>query len=293
MKLIDDTSRRWKIAINVLVLILALVRVTRRDAAFQQTSAFENLMIDSFAPIQKSVTYFQKSIASIFEHYFANVDASQDNVALNKEIHNLKEQIFSYEELGKENKRLKDLLQFGTESKRNKVLAQVVAWDSNSDFRVIRINKGSQDGIRLQSTVVTAEGLVGYIYRMTDSFSDILTITDSNNRVDVLIERIRAHGILEGFTSTRTLMKYVTRTEPVILGDTILTSGLGDIYPKGIKVGTVSRIERESYGITQDVEVTPSADFGRLEEVIVLINEFDEKKKQEWSALDKGEEGDK
>ena len=81
-------------------------------------------------------------------------------------------------------------------------------------------------------------------------------------------------------------MKYISRAEPIILGDVVITSGLGNIYPKGIKVGTVSRIERESYGITQDVEINPAVDFGRLEEVVILLSDEDEQKRREWQALD-------
>jgi rod shape-determining protein MreC len=144
----------------------------------------------------------------------------------------------------------------------------------------------------LQAPVVTSVGLVGYIYRLTDHFADILTVLDNNNRVDGLIQRVRAHGIVEGYSSEKSLMKYVSRTEPIILGDVVITSGLGNIYPKGIRVGGVSKIERESYGITQYVEITPAVDFGLLEEVVILLAEGDEQKRREWEALDQMEESD-
>ena len=101
---------------------------------------------------------------------------------------------------------------------------------------------------------------------------------------------MRAHGIVEGYNSEKSIMKYVSRAEPIILGDVVITSGLGNIYPKGIRVGKVSRIERESYGITQNVEITPAVDFGRLEEVVILVAEGDEQKKREWEALDQMDE---
>jgi rod shape-determining protein MreC len=165
-------------------------------------------------------------------------------------------------------------------------LAQVVAWDGNSDFRVIRINKGIKHGIRLQAPVITSEGLVGYIYRMTDHYADVLTILDSGHRVDGLIQRVRAHGIVEGRTESIARMKNVTRTEPIILNDTVITSGLGNIYPKGIKIGSIVRIERESYGITQYLELKPAVDFGRLEEVVILVSSSDLTHREEWNALD-------
>jgi rod shape-determining protein MreC len=134
--------------------------------------------------------------------------------------------------------------------------------------------------------VTSAEGLVGYVYRLSDHYADVLTILDANNRVDSVVERLRSHGILEGYSSGKCIMKYVNRTEPIILNDMVLTAGLGNVYPKGMKIGYISRIERESYGSTQHVEVTPLVNFSKLEEVIVLVQEEEEHKQAEWNKLD-------
>ncbi|MEK6625079.1 MAG: rod shape-determining protein MreC, partial [Bdellovibrionota bacterium] len=198
----------------------------------------------------------------------------------------LHQKLFAMTELELENKRLKALLAFGEEMQIGRVLAQIVAWDANSDFKVMRVNKGINDGVKLQATVVTAGGLVGYVYRLSQHYADILTILDSNNRVDGILQRTRSHGIVEGVSKDKCMMKYVARTEPVILNDIILTSGLGNIFPKGIKVGVVSRIERESYGITQAIEVNPAVNFSQLEEVIILVGPENKMRYFEWEALD-------
>lgn len=283
---INKDRQRLKIIVNLVVLAMALYGVSQQKRAYRQTSGFDNLMIDTFAPIQKSVVYLRDQFSSFFEHYVFNVNASKENKELKKSIDDLNQQIFSLQELERENIRLKELLRFSRKFTGQKVLAQIVAWDSSSDFRVLRVNKGAADGLSLQSPVVTADGLVGYVYRMTDHFSDVLTILDPNNRVDSMVKRIRTHGIVEGYSTGKTLMKYVTRIEPVILGDVVITSGLGNLYPKGLKVGTVDKIERESYGITQYIEVTPSVDFTRLEEVVILAPGDDEQKRKEWKALE-------
>lgn len=291
VKIGEGEGQKTKVILNVLVCAVALYGVSTKDFAQQKTSMFENLMIDFFAPIQKSVTYIHDSFTSVFDDYIANVNASKQNGKLKMKISELNSQIFSYKEMELENKRLKKLLEFGEELPYKKVLAQVVARDASSDFRVLRINKGLVDGLKLQSTVVTGAGLVGFVYRLTDHFADVLTILDPNNRVDALVKRVRAHGIVEGDSDRQCLMKYVKRTDPIILNDKILTSGLGNLYPKGILIGKVSRIERESYGMTQDVTISPSVDFGKLEEVIVLVAESNKKKDLEWEALDNNTEG--
>ncbi|WP_164848328.1 rod shape-determining protein MreC [Halobacteriovorax sp. HLS] len=290
MRFGEGEGQKIKVILNILVCAIALYRVSTRDFEKQETSAFENIMIDFFAPMQKSVTFVHNSFNSVFDNYIANVNASKENAKLQMVMSDLKSQIFSYKEMELENIRLKGLLDFGEDLPYKKVLAQVVARDASSDFRVLRINKGLSDGLKLQATVVTGSGLVGFVYRLTDHFADVLTILDPNNRVDSLVKRIRAHGIIEGDSDLRCLMKYVNRTEPIILNDEVLTSGLGNLYPKGILIGKVSKIERQSYGMTQEIEISPVVNFGKLEEVIVLVSEGDKKKDLEWEALDSNAE---
>ena len=243
-------------------------------------------MIDSLAPVQGGLSFFWRKLIILKEDYWANLDASRENILLKRKVAELEHKLFVSREILHENGRLKKLLGFVQRISSKKILAQVVAWDSNSDFKVLRINKGLKDGIRLQSAVVTDKGVVGYIYRMTDHFSDVLTILDFSNKVDGIIKRIRSRGIVEGYSYDKCIMKYVTRTDPIVLRDVVITSGLGNIYPKGIRIGEVSRVERESYGITQYVEIKPMVDFQSLEEVVVLIPSNEESQKREWKVLD-------
>lgn len=288
MKFTGKEKQGPKLILNILVLGVALFVASKQEITLKKSSVFEDLMVDFIAPMQRSVTFLHGKMLSIFEHYFNNVNASKQNQTLVKKVSQLERKIFEYEELDRENRRLKELLRFGEDISWKKVLAQIVAWDASSDFRVLRINKGLLDGIKLQSTVVTDEGLVGYIYRLTNHFADILTILDPNNRIDGIVQRIRSHGVVEGFTNGKCLMKYVARARPVILNDLVLTSGLGNVYPKGLEIGQVSRIERESYGAMHYIEILPSVNFGRLEEVMVLVSQEDRIKKREWEILDQG-----
>ncbi len=292
MKLIETQEQRYKLFVNLFVMGLSLFGMTRREHNYNESSVFERFMIDSLAPMQRSMGLVKFEISNFFEFYLNNINASKENQNLKKSISELNNQIFSYHELDKENTRLKELMEFGNDIPSRKVLAQIVAWDSSSDFKILRINKGHADGIKLQSPVITSLGLVGYIYRLTDHFADILTVLDPNNRIDGLIARIRSHGIIEGLSTDRIIMKYVARTEPVVLDDLVVTSGLGNIYPKGVQIGTVSKIERESYGITQYIEVTPAVDFSKLEEVVILVSDAKLWKQKEWDALDNDRENE-
>ena len=86
-------------------------------------------------------------------------------------------------------------------------------------------------------------------------------------------------------------MKYVARMAPLILGDVVITSGMGNLYPKGLFVGKISRIERESYGTTQKIEIRPTVDFSRLEDVIVLVDDDRALRERELKVLNSLEYG--
>lgn len=286
MRLSDSEERRTKIVINSVILAIALYGMSQRDYVFQKTSFAERVIIDLMAPVQSFTTGIQEGISSYIEHYVANLNASKENKTLKNKIADLQNEVFSYQEAVKESDRLRELINYGEQLERKKIVARVVSWDSADDYKVVRINKGLKNGIKLQSVVTSAEGLVGYVYRLTDHFADVITILDANNRVDGVVERLRSHGVVEGYSRGRCIMKYVNRTEPIILNDIVLTAGLGNVYPKGLKIGYISRIERESYGITQHVEITPLVNFSKLEEVLVLVHEQEEHKQLEWRALD-------
>ena len=287
MKYIETSPKRLKTTFDSLILLIALIVFSQQKDAMKQGAPFEEFLINIFAPIQSGITSAHTKALGFFNEYLANINASKKNKELLKKVLVLKEKIFAFEELAKENRRLKELLQFEEGLSIKGVLAQVVGWDTSSDFKSLRINRGAKDGLRLQSTVVTAEGVVGYVYRMTDHFSDVLTILNPKNRIDGIVERTRSHGIIEGFSSQKCIMKYVNQSDPLTLNDVVLTSGLGNIYPKGLQIGVVTKIKRESYETMQYVEIDPAVNFSRLEEVIVLVSEKKVMKKKEWNVLDR------
>lgn len=290
MKLVDNEERKTKLIINGVILAIALFGMSRRDYVFQRTSLAERVIIDLIAPVQAFVMSFERGVGTYVSDYVMNLNASRENKTLKNKIAELQNEVFSYQEQTKESARLRELVKYGDEVDRQKIIARVVSWDSADDYKVLRINRGYKDGVKLQSVVTSAEGLVGYVYRLTAHYADVLTILDATNRVDGLVERLRSHGIVEGYSRGRCIMKYVNRTEPIILNDIVLSAGLGNIYPKGLKIGYISRIERESYGSTQHVEVTPIVNFSKLEEVIIFIQNEEEHKQLEWKALDMQQE---
>ena len=270
LKLINESSKT-KIVNNLMVGILALYGISQKRFDLNETTMFHQLVTEVISPIQEGLANSKKSLSFLWENYLLIVNTSKENNVLKKQISRLESDLMTMEEVRKENLRLKRLLSYSDEMSHQRVMAQVVGWDSANEFKVIRLNKGKNHGIKVMAPVITDHGLVGYVYRVTDNYADVLTILDQNNRVDVMIERTRTHGIVEGVFNFKCALKYIMRNEPVEVGDKLITAGVGGIYPKGVKVGMITDITKENFGMTLSIEVIPSVDFDKLEEVLVLI----------------------
>lgn len=270
MKLINESSKT-KIVNNLIVAVLAVYGISQKRFDLNEPTVFHQLVTEVISPVQEGLANSKKSLSSLWENYLLIVNTSKENNVLKKQISRLESDLSTMEEIRKENLRLKRLLNYSDEMSQQRVLAQVVGWDSANEFKVIRLNKGKAHGIRVMAPVITDHGLVGYVYRVTENYSDVLTILDQNNRVDVMVERTRTHGIVEGVFNFKCALKYIMRNEPVEVGDKLITAGVGGIYPKGVKVGMITDIVKENFGMTLSIEVVPSVDFDKLEEVLVLI----------------------
>ncbi len=148
--------------------------------------------------------------------------------------------------------------------------AQVVSRDPTNWFKTVLINKGFDAGVTRQATVVTHAGLVGHVMELSGQAAKVLLITDHASRVAVLIQRTRAEGIMGGEGKATLHIDYLSRLADVQVGDVAISSGLGGVFPKGLKVGEVIAVQKQDHGLFQTVEVAPAADLSRLEEVLVL-----------------------
>src|SRR4051794_37146222 len=253
----------------ILIPVIAIDTSTRspRDYRF-----YDRVIVGMTSPIQAGISWSLEKLASSFENYIYLWHTHQDNLALLEENRKLLNSIASLRETQQENLRLRKLLHFEEKFNIQSVTARVIAKDVSTEFRSLRLNRGEDAGIRRNMAVVTDEGIVGRVLRTTRNTADVVTILDLLSAVDSIVERSRARGIVEGLIDDACQLKFVLRTDDIQLGDILISSGLGGIFPKGVAVGTVSKINRKSFGITQEVEVHPSVDFSKLEEVLVVLN---------------------
>lgn len=168
------------------------------------------------------------------------------------------------------NRRLRDLLDFRSQLPAGSVTAAVIANSASTWFHSFVLNKGSADGVVRGMAVVSPEGVVGQVVAAASSGSKVLLITDPHSGVDVIDQRSRARGIVSGSIDSGPVLKYAKRSEDVREGDRLITSGLDGIFPKGLLVGTVTKVRKKSFGLFQYVEVALAVDPSEIEEVLVV-----------------------
>lgn len=267
--------RRYRVLCVSLLLILtamAVISIHRREPG--KLSPFEQIIYGVSRPLQWTLTTGVNGIRSFWEGYIHLVNVQKENRVLRKRVRKLEQRITDYQELKAFNDRLRRLLEFKSRFERPTVAAQVIGDESTGWFRTLLIDKGLGHGVERGLPVVAPDGIVGQTMECAGGTSKVLLIIDRNSAVDVMIQRTRTRGVLEGTGAGNVcVMKYVARRADVLVGDRVITSGLGGIYPKGLLVGRVTSIRREGYGLFQKVEVASHVDFHRLEEVLIVLEE--------------------
>ena len=182
------------------------------------------------------------------------------------------------DELEEENQRLRNMLNVFDEKKSmNPIMAQVTGKETSSWFQMFTIDKGSKQGIKENMAVINADGLIGYIYKVYDTSSEVISIVDSRASVAALIESSRDQGIVKGTLGIEEDAACRMYYLPVDLvprpGDTVVTSGVGLSFPKGLKIGVIRESTRYMDENKHYVVIEPYVDFMHIEEVVVLIYE--------------------
>ncbi|MEK7357792.1 MAG: rod shape-determining protein MreC, partial [Bdellovibrionota bacterium] len=154
--------------------------------------------------------------------------------------------------------------------------AKVIARDLTPDNYAIRINRGSNQGVKKLQGVITAEGVVGYVLSVDSESAQVLVLTDRSAAIDAIIQRTRARGLISGKSQTLARMQYLERADDLAPGDMIVTSGLEGYFPKGFPVGRLTSVQKTDLGISLEAEVAPIVNPSNIEEVFVVLNSGNE-----------------
>jgi rod shape-determining protein MreC len=234
---------------------------------------FERLIVQSSAPFMKWGAQTVGMVKDVWFGYFHLVEVHRQNVTLQKELDRLQRENSEFRETLATHERLRGLLQFKEVTNHPVLAAQVVSRDPSGWFKSILISKGEASGVQLNMAVVNAQGVVGRIVSISPGFAKVLLVIDQNSAVDCLIQRSRDRGMVKGVSAQVCKVDYLERTSDVAVGDLVVTSGLGGVFPKGIPIGKVEKVVEGSGEFFKDVVITPSVDFGKIEEVLVILKE--------------------
>ena len=195
-----------------------------------------------------------------------------ENRRLAAEVARLREENAQLQDAAQEAQRLRSLMAVRQQSFRT-VSARVIGRDPSHWFNTLLIDRGPRDGVRRNDPVVTSEGLVGHVIEASGGWARVLLILDPRSAIGVLVGRSRDAGVAEGQGQPMLRVKYLSRDAEIQPGDQVVTAGLGEIYPRGLVVGTVVDVSRGEGDLFREALVRPAADLNHLEEMVILVAE--------------------
>jgi len=265
-------SKKMVMIVGAVVLIVVNIIILSVNSSRYSSYGSGRIAIFFIAPLQKTVTQSVQFLKNIWSHYFFLVSVAKENDNLKKAINHAIDKNNKYREIEISNFRLRNLLNFQKTMPNRVLVAKVIGRDRSPWFKTIIIDKGKSDGVEKGLPVVVPEGIAGQIIDVSYNYSKALLIIDQNSAVDALVQRTRDRGLVKGQSDGRCLANYVLRKHDIKVGDTVISSGLDGVFPKGLRVGYVSEIVKRNSGMFQEVTVTPYIDFEKLEEILVVLD---------------------
>ena len=259
------------ITIIVLVIIVILSNTDIKNVSF-----VENIFSSIVMPIQNGLTYLKNKIEGN-DSFFTDVKNLQaENDELKKKNSELEQSLRELEIIKSENETLKEYVNLKDKYLEYKTLpAYIINKNINNYEKTLVINVGSKNGIKPNMTVIADKGLVGYVISTTDNTSKVQTIIDSSTSVSSIISTSKEAIIVTGTLEGNSILKasYIPTEATLLENDSVETSGLGGIYPKGIHIGTIKQIVNTKNNIDRYAYIETAVDFSKLQTVLVITNE--------------------
>ena len=267
-------ARRSRLLLGALV-FAHLIAISRQVDTGGGVSLLERLVFGVFSPVQRTFAGALRGVGAAWSAYLDLRGVYDENARLKQRVRDLETDLQARQQLADEAVRLRGLLELRRILPLQTVVADVTSHDALPWFRTLVLNKGRDDGVRVDAAVLSSTGVVGRVIATGPRAAKVQTLLDRDAGVGALIERTRVIGVVSGqvgFSETGTadlVMKYVSTLADVAVGDVVVTSGLDRLFPKGLVVGRVRSVLPGS-GLFKEILVSPSAHFDRLEEVLVV-----------------------
>ncbi|MGA1986539.1 MAG: rod shape-determining protein MreC [Candidatus Sulfotelmatobacter sp.] len=265
--------RNLIILVGVLFLqVLGLATQVKRGGGNdpESTRLIRIWAVGAITPFERALVWGQNGTGNLWHDYFYLRGVRAENRQLKDQIEHMRLEQVRLSEDAAQARRLQNLVAFKEQFISRTVAAQVIGSSGSDLSRTVYIDKGENAGIQRDMAVMTADGIVGKVLVVYPSVSQVLLISDQSSGVGALLEKTRLQGVLRGTANGEVVLERVMSDEQVPVGETVLTSGGDQIFPKGLPVGTVSKVGAGK-DLFLNIKITPAANLSKLEEVLVLV----------------------
>ena len=254
-------------------LLAALIFYSLNLKNKDHANPFERGVMNLMAPVTKVISAGNTFVSGIWSDYLNLVDVRRENKQLRQSVKVLNGRLLDSREALIANERLKRLLELKSSLQAPALAASVIGEDGSPWFKTLVIDRGTADGLSEGMPVVAVGGVVGRLVKVAANSSRVLLLTDHASGIAAVVQRSRARGVVKGAGGSRCSLEFALRDEDVKVGDAVITSGIGGLFPKGLSIGEVAMVKKGAYGIFQTVEVRPAVNIARIEEVLVLLQQ--------------------
>lgn len=262
--------------IGIIITIIILILVVIFSNGENNSSFFENVASNFVMPIQNGLTYLKNKIGGNGTFFTDINNLKQENEELRDKNSKLEQSLRELENIKTQNETLKEYLNLTEKYGEYKTIpGYIINKDISNYSKTIVINLGKKDGIKENMTVIGDEGLVGHVVSVTENTSKVQTIIDTASSVSCVMSTTDDSVVCKGTLDDTSVLKamYIPTDANVVQGDSIETSGLGGIYPKGIHVGTVKKVNNTQNMTDRYAIVETAVDFNKLNTVLVITNQ--------------------
>jgi rod shape-determining protein MreC len=271
-ELVARSGKERTLLVTVPLLILHLALLSLQIERPAGTLVFKTWALAAQYPFIAVSSGVTNGIKHVWSNYIWLVGARSENEQLLQAVNRLSLINRSYEQIVQENERLRHLLFLNQAISYKTIGARVVARTPSYLSNVIYIDRGFNDGVRIDAPVISGDGIIGRTILVTKFQSQVQLITNPDASIGIIAGKNRTPGVLKGTGAQLLDLMYISNTEQIVNGDVILSSGMDGIFPKGLMIGNVVD-SRKGTTVFMDIKVQPSMDFYRIEEVSVLLQE--------------------
>ncbi|HZD60736.1 MAG TPA: rod shape-determining protein MreC [Anaerolineae bacterium] len=265
-------KRNYLILLGLIFISMIILTVHSREGENGVVHRAQRLVLAATSPLQAAVTTVLQPVKDGWDYLVHFGDIKRENRELRGELIELRGKLTSLQNLKSENDRLRKLVGFMEKEDYKGVPARVIGFPTSNWSSSIVVSRGSRDGVKRNMPVVVGGGLVGQVVDVWYRAAKVVLLNDVvQSGVSVQVKRTGEVGVIKGQLKSKLLsLEYISRDSTVREGDTIITSGLGGVFPRGIYVGRVKKVQQSPYSLHKTIEIATPVDLANLEEVFII-----------------------